>query len=590
MWNQRPFLLTLPLLAALAGTARAETPYKAEITGAPDSEVESDLSEISQLVTLEDHPPQSEAALRLRAQADRPRIEQALNAHGYWSARIDIRVDAAASPEAVTIAIEAGPLYHLRRIAFLLPDGGTDPFLEAAGPAAFGLKPGEPARSADILAAEPRITAAYGRHGHPFAKVTSRRVVVDQGTLGVDVAYTAEPGREARFGPVSIEGLGGLDRGYIERRIGWREGAAYDSGTVEGTRKALSDSGLFSEVQVSPVEAAVTDTDAVPMTVKVKERVTHSVGAGVSYNTSLGIGTQGFWEDRNLFGNAQKLRVTADLAQSRLGAIAQFRDPDFIQKDQDLLGTAELAEDTPPAYTSRRQALFVGLERRFNPLLAGGGLQIEHAVATETARSLTATHTLLGLPLYLRQDSTDDLLNPSRGMRGSLALTPWHGIAGPGVNFGTARFSGSLYSGLGDRVIAAGLFSLGSAVGATRDAIPVDKRLYAGGGGSLRGYGYQLAGPLGPGNKPLGGRSSVELSAELRIRVTDTIGIVPFVDAGNVYEKPLPDARGKLLYDAGIGARYYTSFGPVRFDIATPLSKRPGDADFQIYVSLGQAF
>jgi translocation and assembly module TamA len=99
-----------------------------------------------------------------------------------------------------------------------------------------------------------------------------------------------------------------------------------------------------------------------------------------------------------------------------------------------------------------------------------------------------------------------------------------------------------------------------------------------------------MAGPLAPNNVPIGGRSSLVLNLEARIKITETIGIVPFVDAGSYYESPLPQLSRTPLYGVGLGARYYTAFGPLRLDLATPLHKRSGDSPIQVYISLGQAF
>jgi translocation and assembly module TamA len=134
---------------------------------------------------------------------------------------------------------------------------------------------------------------------------------------------------------------------------------------------------------------------------------------------------------------------------------------------------------------------------------------------------------------------------------------------------------------------AAAVSSLG---GASLASIPADKRIYAGGGGSVRAYGYEMAGALAPDRVPIGGKSAVELSLEARIKITQTIGIVPFFDAGRYYETTVPQLGRRLLYGPGIGLRYYTAFGPLRLDLATPLVRRPGDSPIQFYISLGQAF
>jgi translocation and assembly module TamA len=574
------------------GVAHAEVPYAVDVTGIADSQVKDDVEATSQLVKLKDRPPASVAALRRRADDDMSRLKQVVEAAGYRDAAVDYAVDEAASPVKVTVKVTPGPLYHLETVALRTPDGGTPPGIDAKDPAAFGLELGGPASSAPVLAAEPKIVDLLAQHGRPFAKVSDRRVVVDHGTRTMSVTYTVDAGPTANFGRVAIEGLKTIGATYVENRIAWRQGAPFDSREVEKTRKALVDSGLFNTVRIANGKEETAAGD-VPMTIYLTERLPRSVGAGVSYNTSQGFGANTFWEHRNLFGNAEKLRLSADFAQSRLGLIANYRQPDFLRKDTDLLGTAELAEDTPVAYTSRRQRLFSGLESRLWPLVIGGaGLQYEHANVTEEARHITQAYSLAAVPLTLRRDSTDDLLNPTTGTRASATVTPYTSVAGRSLTFTSSRLTGSAYRklGNGDRFTLAGFGSLGSIVGESRDDIPADKRLYAGGGGSLRGYGYQLAGPINNDHKPLGGRSLLEFGTELRIKITETIGIVPFLEAGNVYDQSYPKLGSRLLYDTGIGARYYTPVGPVRFDVATPLSRRPGDALFQIYVSLGQAF
>ena len=129
-----------------------------------------------------------------------------------------------------------------------------------------------------------------------------------------------------------------------------------------------------------------------------------------------------------------------------------------------------------------------------------------------------------------------------------------------------------------------------STFGPSTAQLPPNKRFYAGGGGSIRGYGYQRVGPLDANDNPIGGKSVIEASAELRARLFEDIGVVAFVDAGSAFEELTPRFNDDVGYAAGLGARYYSSLGPVRLDVAVPLNKRPGDDSFQIYVSIGQAF
>jgi translocation and assembly module TamA len=332
------------------------------------------------------------------------------------------------------------------------------------------------------------------------------------------------------------------------------------------------------------------------MTIEATERVHRTIGAGLAYNTSQGFGARAFWENRNLFGNAENLRLSAEVGQQIDVFRANFRRPDFLAIDQDFLATAEIANDTPVAYNSRRALATAGIERRLDRWLTGGlSLLAEKANVTQLANVPgmgTQRYELAGLPAYIKLDQTDNLLNPTTGYRAQLSVTPARTFSGSRLTFATNLLAGSTYWALGDeqRTVLAGKLALGSLDGAPLFQLPADQRIYAGGGGSIRPYGWQLAGPLAPNKDPIGGRSSLVVNLEARIKITETIGIVPFVDAGSYYESPVPQLGRTLLYGVGIGARYYTAFGPLRLDLATPLHKRSSDSPIQVYISLGQAF
>jgi translocation and assembly module TamA len=594
----RRFLLTVALAAALVPSvaARADLNYRTEITGAEPSDLASLLDKVSELKTLEDKPPASEEALRRRADRDLDRLADAAHSLGYWSAGFSYELDTEADPVKVTVKVEPGPLYHVGSVNVLGPNGQP---LAIPSETKLPLKPSDPARTAPVVATESTLLAALGNDGHPFAKIADRRVEIDRGEQSMDVTYTVDAGPVERFGPLAIEGLERLNPAYVEGRVRWQPGALYRASEVDETRRKLIESGLFSTVQITPTSDPE-HPEEVRMTINATERLHRTVGAGLAYNTSQGPGARAFWENRNLFGNAESLRVAAEAGQQVAGLRANFRKPDFLTIDQDLLASAEIVNDTPIAYHSRRGVVLVGLERRFSPeLTAGIGLQGTKANVVPQANpnpttgvAPTQRYSLIGIPAYLKVDETDNLLNPTRGYRAQLSVTPAHTVSGPNLTFITNLVSGSTYWSLGQdqRAILAGKLALASLDGAALFPLPADQRIYAGGGGSIRPYGYQLAGPLDIGNKPIGGRSSLVLNLESRIKITENIGIVPFVDAGSYYETPTPQLGRTLLYGVGLGFRYYTAFGPLRVDLATPMHKRSADSPIQIYISLGQAF
>jgi translocation and assembly module TamA len=587
-------LLLIATVFFLRSVARADFNYQTEITGAEDSELADLLEKISELKTLEDKPPVSEEALRRRADRDLGRLADAAHSLGYWDAGFSYDINAEADPAKITVTVEPGPLYHVGSVKVLGPDGQPAPLpLEEKK---LPLKPGDPARTAPVVATETALLAALGNSGHPFAKVEDRRVEIDKATETMEVTYTLDPGPVMRFGPVTIEGLERLNPAYVEGRLRWQRDEIFDASMVAETRRALIETGLFSTVQLTPT-ADPDNPEDVRMIINATERLHRTIGVGLAYNTSQGAGARAFWENRNLFGNAEYLRLSAEVGQQIDAFRGNFRRPDFFAVDQDFLATVEIANDNPVAYRSQRALASAGLERRFGRLLTGGvAFEVERANVVQLAdvnpRTGSQHYELAGVPAYIKLDSTDNLLNPTTGYRAQLSVTPAHTFSGSNLTFVTSFISGSTYWALGaeERAILAGKLALGSLDGAPLSQLPSDQRIYAGGGGSIRPYGYLMAGPLAPNNVPIGGRSSLVLNLEARVKITETIGIVPFFDAGSYYENPVPQLDRTLLYGVGLGLRYYTAFGPLRLDLATPLHKRNGDSPIQVYISLGQAF
>jgi translocation and assembly module TamA len=589
---QRSVRLWLVLLVCglcRAVPAAADEPYRVTFAGITVPAVADALENASQLVALANRPPASPAALRRRTLDDLPRLEAALHAEGYWQAKIAYRIDANEHPAHVTITPVPGPLFHIARVAFVLPSAAPATLMADKGAAAIGLAPGTPARSAPVADGNARIVALYGENGYPFAQVSDRHVTVDVATATMSVTYVIEPGQAARFGATTITGLRRTARDFVTRRIAWTMGARYDVRAVETTRQALVRSTLFSAVSITHAVGIAAD-GTVAMTITVTEGPPRSIGAGAGYNTNLGFGARTFWEHRNLLGEGEDLRLTAGAAQRQLGVGAEFRRPDFAGRKIDLLANAALLHETTDAYRSRRWRGYVGLEDlAFPTYTLGAGVSLERAYLTESTHD--ENYLLLGTPFYLRRDTSDDLLNPTKGTRTNVTITPYHGLLARDLSFISARIEERGYQRLDARghVVLAGYAALGSIVGASLAGLPADKRLYAGGAGSVRGYGYQRAGPLDVNGDPSGGRSSLEFGTELRYRITDTIGLVPFFDAGNVYASNLPN-KPSLFYGAGIGLRYYTAIGPIRLDLAFPIDKRAGDSAVQVYISIGQAF
>jgi translocation and assembly module TamA len=585
-----PLILGSLFALCLSGLACADVPY--EVTFAPtgDGALDAAIADASQLSSLADRAPDSEAALRSRVADDRGRLNAVARANGYYDDTVEIAIDVEAQPVKVMVTVTPGLRYILSNVAVVGPDGRPLPAeVPAITTEDLHLDPGGAAMAAPVAGANSLIEQVFQKHGYPFARIVQRKVTVDHGTRQMAVVYEIDPGPRAAFGQTSFTGLESVHQAYVARRLRWIAGDPYDVTLVDKSRDALVASNLFSTVEIKTEKGS--DPSLAPMVVDVTERLPHSIAAGASYASTEGVSLNASWEHRNLFGEAEDLKFGILVGQEESALTADFRKPDIAGIGWDLVTHGAIRREDANAYKSDGERLFTGLEYKgFQEIAFGGGISLEHATITDY--ELHQLYTLVGIPLYARRDTTDDLLNPTRGSRAGITLTPYTDPARTQLSFISGRINGSYYQRLGDsdRYIVAVSGAIGATLGVSLDQLPKDKRFYAGGGGSVRGYGFQRAGPLGSHSQPIGGLSSVEASIELRYKLTETIGIVPFLDAGNVYDSNFPDLSRRLFIGAGLGVRYYTGLGPVRLDIATPLHQRSGDRPLQIYVSLGQAF
>ena len=320
------------LIAALAPIAagRAEISYRTTIKGAAESDLSDLLDQVSQLKALESRPPPFRRSAARRAESDLGRLGDAARSLGYWDAQLSYKVDTTDHPAQVTVTVAPGPLYHVAAVAILGPDGKPLPL--PPSPTPLPLKPGDVARTAPVIAAENALLSTFGNNGHPFAKAEKREVVIDHAAHTMAVTYTIAPGPATRFGAVKIAGLKTLNPDYVERRLRWQRGAAYNAAEVEQTRRALIESGLFSTVRITPTLDPANPGTAL-MKLMRQNGAHRTVGAGVGYNTSQGAAAKAFWENRNLFGNAEYLRLSATGGQQVYALNANFRRPDFLVTD-----------------------------------------------------------------------------------------------------------------------------------------------------------------------------------------------------------------------------------------------------------------
>ncbi len=585
-------------------------PYTLDITIlGDDSDLAKAVRRASSLVREEKRPPPGTAGLIARARGDYGRILAALYGNGYYGGTIAISIDGVSAeslrpdtelPDSVPVKVlvDPGPLFHFGEIRVLgLPsDPMTGEDSDALSLDDWELKEGAAARSGAIIATESRLVEVWRQRGHPKAAIVTREVVADHRKLTVDVTLAVEPGPAAQFGAAQVTGTERIDPAYARFMTGIKPGEPYDPDTIERARKRMQDLGVFASVSI--VEGETVGPDGIlPITFVLAERKRHLIGGGVSYATIDGATLEGYWMHRNLFGNAESLRF--DAAISRIGAndltdfsydlATTFRRPGVFTPDTDLTLRLGAEREFVDTYESRTFSIRAGVDHRFSrTLTASTAINGEWADIDDAFGN--NRYLIVSLPSKLDYDGRDNKLDPTEGLRGTLEAEPFTDLnAGTLAVVAKGTLSGYYAFDNDGRMVVAARGALGTIVGGDTEDIPATRRFYLGGGGSIRGYEYRSVGPE-LGGEVIGGLSFFETSLEFRYRLTDTIGIVPFIDVGAAYEDPIPDFSEEISVGAGIGLRYLTPLGPLRFDIAVPLNRDDGDQTFAFYVGLGQSF
>lgn len=568
--------------------------YEVTIEGLDGTgDLKSLVQESSVLKSRIDDLPISRAALERRTREDEAVFDSVARSLGYYDAVFVTRVDDPAAPGGpvrVLVYGDPGDVYTF-----------DDVTIQAAGDTALapdlslpredlGLEQGAPAKSTDVVTAETHLIRLFQEQAYPLAELVERKAVIDRDAKTMNLLFRVEPGAKARYGEVIVEGNESIERDYIVRRLPWAYGEPVDIRQIAKGRRALASTGLFDSAGVA-LGDTVGEDGLLPITVTVREHPPRSIGAGISYSTSEGLGTSAHWEHRNLFGGAEKLRTEVTVAEVETSLTGAFTIPDVLVTDQNFTIESGYIQQYTDGYDSESYKLGGRFDRRLSEALSVDyGLSLERSRIEEDGSE--ERFTLVGIPLGASIDTSNDLLNPTRGGRTRLKFTPYLESLGSTLSFYSTSLRHSQYFALDEEgeLVLAGRAGIGSIVGASTSNLPADKRFYAGGSGSVRGYALQSVGPLDAGNEPTGGSALLDLGLELRWRVFGDFGIVPFVDAGQVYDQEVPSFDEELQWAAGLGFRYFTAIGPIRADIAFPLNPRDSDDVFQVYFSLGQAF
>jgi len=541
--------------------------------------------------------PANAAQIGRRANADADLLTQLLRADGYYDAAVEPRTEKVGNALSVVLTADPGSQYHFASVDL--------PGLDSAGPGAarlrdrFAVKAGDPVVATDVIAAGVSLTTALGEQGYAGATLGDQDIEVNHQTHLATLVLPVNPGPVARFGSIHVSGRPAFSASHVALIARFKRGDPFQRSKLDDLRRALVATTLVAnaDIQVVPVQGG----KAVDINVRLEPAPQHTIAGELGYGTAQGARLEVSWTDRNFFNpeGALTLRGIAGTNEQLLGV--QVRRSNFAMRDQTLNLQFSASHQKYAAYTAKTVDLTAYIERQSNFIwhkkwtwsYGGEWLgTIERGVFSSALTKTTRRFLIAAVPLSLGYDGSDSLLDPTTGFRLSGRVSPEISFHGGHFSYGRAQFDASAYHPVGGRVVVAGRVRLGTIFGSGLFNVAPSRRLYAGGGGSVRGYGYQQLGPKDLDGDPIGGRGLAEFALEARVRLKQlggNLGIVPFFDGGTLTSSARPDFR-HWRTAAGLGVRYYSLFGPIRVDVGVPLNRQTGDGPFAVTVSLGQAF
>lgn len=585
--------------------------YTVALTGLPFEIEDGARATFDGLSNLAQGDGEAETASQVerRAEADALILAEILRSEGYYAAVVTPRTRVEGGIIAVTLEAEAGTRYVFEEIAL--------PGIEATGPeearalrGIFGIREGDPVRAEAVIAARARIEVAMGRRGYANATIGEQQVIIDHDRQSAQLTLPIDPGIESRFGAITVIGDPPFPERHVETLARFAPGDRYDAALVVDLRRALISTGLIANLAI---DEQVRPDGTVDLEVRLSPAPLRTIAGEAGFETGEGVRAEVNWTHRNFINPEGAITLSGVVGTKEQLAGILYRRSNWKQRDRILTAQIIAGNTERDAYESRYIGAGAGIERVTNFLWQKPWVWSLEALAVATDErdrlekidlTFTRAFFIAAVEGALQYDGTDDLLDPTSGFRLGGRLGPELSVeldtlsigdeaveAGVRHTYLRSEIEGSAYWPASDDLVVAGRVKVATIVGAPRGDIAPSRRLYAGGGGSVRGYGYQQLGPKDVLGDPIGGRGLTEFSLEARYRfgANRQFGIVPFIDGGRLSDDSWP-GTDDWQFGVGLGARYYSSFGPIRLDVGTPINRREGDSRIAVVVSLGQAF
>jgi len=563
-----------------------------------EGDMPESLRELMQSVIGEaEDQPRSLAQSRRRAEKAAEQAISVLRSQGYYGGTVKARIDEFISgddeakrkaPEPVLV-IKTGPIFEFSDIS--LSYDGEIPDVDKAVFSEVKLSSGTPAIAAQVVAAELRAVNYLRANGYPEAVARPSKPIVNHVTKTMQVKFVIFAGSKTHFGEIKQTGTANIVKSWPRMIAPFKEGDVFDDRKLNKLASRVTSTGVFDGATAVLEDQIITNSDGTVtrnILLNVEQGAINTVSGEIGYSTTDGSGVNLTYERRNYIGYAQTLTLSSTLKTNQISVGADYNIPFAWRVDRELDIAGIISREDTDAFTGERISTSALVTQKISSKFkVSAGLGLEASQFKEDDVDVRS-YLVDGL-LNADYDARDSILDPVKGFFLGVEIIPTYNFGNEDGYYTTAEISGSAYQRVSKSLVAAGRLQIGTIFGADQSTVPLNRRFYAGGGGSVRGFGFQSISPLDTDGDPIGGRSISEASAELRYHGESPFGFAAFVDAGSVSSSDLPD-YSDIRYGAGVGLRYYTTFAPIRADIAIPINKRDSDNPFQIYLSIGQAF
>lgn len=530
--------------------------------------------------------------------ADRETLKNFYNALGYRSADIEefqTKYEEGSKEMDIFIRINEGLKTEIESVNIT----GANLIPEAKILKAINIKPGDVYNEVDISDARYRVINLYNTNGLIEAVVSINRETVGQKT---SITFQIDEGTETLFGKTIITGNNNTKYTVIERELQQKEDMPFDYHILNKERQKLYKLGLFTDVYMEVLDMYDNKKDVL---IKLREGNAGAVELSLGYAEYERF--RGFIDlsYRNLWGMNRQSSLRLELSSLDKRYILQYYEPWFLGKPLQfrafLLGEdkREINIDTRETrYRLIRNNVTVGIEKKFSDILKSE-LYYEFSLVNTfdvkpdviLSREDTGTLIISGIKPGIVYDTRDNPFDPGKGILSGISFKFTSPVFLSETNFLKIIFYGNVYHELARRVVLAASLRGGFAQGylKTRE-LPLVERFFLGGRTTVRGYAQDTLGPKGSDGNPTGGNAFLMENLEIRTSIGKGIGIVAFLDGGNVWLKASDINPVDFKFTTGLGLRYNTPVGPVRVDYGHKLQKEKGESSGELHFSIGHAF